>query len=312
MTEITIIIPTYNAEKYIIRCLDSIIKNNKFSKLIEILIINDCSTDNTINLIEAFSKENPNIDINIINLNKNIGSDNAKNIGIKKSKGKYIYFMDNDDMVNPDVLLEMYNHLEKYNNNTCMCKFLNFDDDGIFQLNSTKDKYINIDKDMINCNIYDYPNLIMISPVAWVYLIRKDFLLKYNISFKNKMYGIGDVKFTHELHYYDRNFSIINKVGYYYYDNSEGTLNNIKVEAWDKLFKNVYIPMILDNRFDDKYKKFITYNMFENLPYNYIKYPKNFLIMFDSIKEYLDNDILIKLKNEYPIHYMLYMSLLNK
>ena len=52
MTEITIIIPTYNAEKYIIRCLDSIIKNNKFSKLIEILIINDCSTDNTINLID--------------------------------------------------------------------------------------------------------------------------------------------------------------------------------------------------------------------------------------------------------------------
>lgn len=102
--KVTVIIPVFNVEKYIIKCLDSII-NQKLIE-IEIIVINDGSTDNSLQIIENFVKNNERVLI----LNQiNNGLSEARNTGIKYSKGEYIYFIDRDDYLDDNCLFDLYN-----------------------------------------------------------------------------------------------------------------------------------------------------------------------------------------------------------
>ena len=92
---VSIIIPIYNLEKYIPKCLDSII--NQTYKKLEIILINDNSTDNTHQVLELYSKLDNRI--LIINNNKNIGVSASRNIGLSIATGEYIQFIDGDDYI---------------------------------------------------------------------------------------------------------------------------------------------------------------------------------------------------------------------
>jgi len=94
-TNISIIIPTFNSEKFIKDCIDSIL--NKISRKIELIIINDSSNDNTKKICNKLIRKNNYI--KLINLKKNCGVSVARNIGIRESKGKYLIFLDSDDLL---------------------------------------------------------------------------------------------------------------------------------------------------------------------------------------------------------------------
>lgn len=102
---ISVILPCYNVEKYIGKCISSILKQT-YSNF-EIICINDCSTDNTLQIINAIASKD--IRIRIINLEQNKGSANARKLGIDNAKGKYIAFIDSDDYISSDYLLNLYN-----------------------------------------------------------------------------------------------------------------------------------------------------------------------------------------------------------
>ena len=92
MKQISVIIPVYNVEKYLKRCLDSVV--NQSYKNLEIILIDDGSTDNSSKILKQYSQK----DVRIIILNqKNLGAGAARNKGIKVATGKYIVFMDPDD-----------------------------------------------------------------------------------------------------------------------------------------------------------------------------------------------------------------------
>lgn len=90
---ISVIIPVYNVEKYLDQCLSSVIEQS-FNN-IEILCINDCSTDSSLKILEKFSAKDPRI--KIINNQQNLKAGLSRNIGIKEAKGEYIHFLDSDD-----------------------------------------------------------------------------------------------------------------------------------------------------------------------------------------------------------------------
>lgn len=93
MTTVTVIIPTYNASKYITETVESIL-NQDFQDF-EIIIVDDCSIDSTVNIVKAINSEK----IRIITLDENHGGPSRpRNIGIKNAKGKYIAFCDSDDL----------------------------------------------------------------------------------------------------------------------------------------------------------------------------------------------------------------------
>ena len=110
--KISVIIPVYNCEKTIKASIRSI--QNQEMQEIEIILVNDYSTDNTLNIIKELSLEDQRI--NIINNNKNMGTMYSRNIGILNSKGKYVMNLDNDDLfLNSDIFDILFKEAEKEN-----------------------------------------------------------------------------------------------------------------------------------------------------------------------------------------------------
>lgn len=109
--DVSLIIPAYNAKDYISRSIDSALASD-FSNL-EIVIVNDGSTDDTQKIIDWYDKNYENV-VSIIK--ENGGVADTRNVGIEKAQGKYIAFMDNDDLIRPDMISSLYNSAEK---NSC-------------------------------------------------------------------------------------------------------------------------------------------------------------------------------------------------
>ncbi len=105
MPKVSVILPIYNVEKYLRKCLDSVI--NQTFKDIEIICINDCSADNCENIILEYAKKDGKI--KIINNEKNYGIGFSRNIGINESSGEYISFIDADDYIEKDYIEILYN-----------------------------------------------------------------------------------------------------------------------------------------------------------------------------------------------------------
>lgn len=100
--DISVIIPVYNVEKYIRKCLESILKQTFLN--IEILVINDGTKDNSIKIVKEYMDDKR---IKVIE-KENGGLSSARNVGIKEAKGKYIYFIDSDDWAEEDILEILY------------------------------------------------------------------------------------------------------------------------------------------------------------------------------------------------------------
>lgn len=103
---ISIIIPVYNVELYIIRCLQSVVaQSDKVD--IEVLLVDDCGTDNSIQLAESFLKEHKGLDYRILYHSQNRGLSAARNTGLRAAKGDYVYLLDSDDALLEGALSEL-------------------------------------------------------------------------------------------------------------------------------------------------------------------------------------------------------------
>ena len=106
---ISIIIPVFNTEKYLKRCLDSIL--NQSFKDMEIILVDDCSAGNCYEIFEEYQKNNKNI--KYIKNEENLGSAWSRLNGLSYAKGEYIHFVDSDDWVFEDCYKKIYEYLEK-------------------------------------------------------------------------------------------------------------------------------------------------------------------------------------------------------
>ncbi len=97
---VSIIITAYNYEKYIERAIRSCLDQSFSSKNFEVIVVNDCSTDNTTKILENYKDE-----IRVFNFEKNVGLSAARNFGVKKALGQFILFLDADDYLQRDLLL---------------------------------------------------------------------------------------------------------------------------------------------------------------------------------------------------------------
>ena len=98
---LSIVVPTYNVEKYIANCLDSLLDQDLSADIYEILVINDGSTDNSPKIATKYSESHDNV---IVVNQENGGLSEARNKGIALAKGKYIYFIDSDDYIAKNTL----------------------------------------------------------------------------------------------------------------------------------------------------------------------------------------------------------------
>ena len=172
MSKISIIIPVYNTEKLLRRCLNSVL--NQTLKDIEIICVNDGSTDNSARILDDYGKyEN----IKIIE-QKNSGLSSARNTGLDIATGKYIAFLDSDDFVDPDFYEKLFNNIEKYKADVACAS--------IVRENDKKKTYLVVYKQIeVAKNIQDRFLLVQ-SPkynFVWNKLYRKEFIDKNNLRF---------------------------------------------------------------------------------------------------------------------------------
>lgn len=123
--KISVIIPVYNTEKYLSKCLESVI--NQTLKDIEIIVINDGSTDSSQNIIDLYTSKDDRI-ISIIK--ENGGLSDARNMGIDNSNGNYLAFIDSDDYIDEYMLENMYNLSQKHQSEIVLCDLVKVNEKG--------------------------------------------------------------------------------------------------------------------------------------------------------------------------------------
>ena len=105
---VSVIVPVYNVDKYLRKCLDSLV--NQTLKEIEIIVINDGSTDESEKILQEYKKKDKRI---IVIKQKNKGLSATRNVGIKNAKGKYVTFIDSDDWIEKDTFKKVKEQMDK-------------------------------------------------------------------------------------------------------------------------------------------------------------------------------------------------------
>ena len=166
--DISIIVPIYNAEKYLNKCIDSIINQTK--KELEIILINDGSTDNSETIIKKYDDKR----IKYFK-NKNQGIGKTRNFGIDKATGKYIMFLDSDDFLELNACEKMYEKAEKEELDIVVCDYYRYFDNG-------KKEEVKL-PDFKNSSLKENPNIISEHLSPWAKIYKTDLIKKNNIKF---------------------------------------------------------------------------------------------------------------------------------
>ena len=189
---VSVIIPMYNTEKYVEECLNSIL--NQTFKNFEVIVVDDCSTDNSLAVAEKFISvfDAKNIPMTVATNKTNSGCPGIpRNFGIDIAKGKYVYFMDSDDFLSEDVLENFYKVAEEFNADVVHAQkcFAYKEIDGEF-----KDEILEMESRRISPKetfpeISDIADRMVIlikkahSTLVWHKIYRREFLLENNIKF---------------------------------------------------------------------------------------------------------------------------------
>lgn len=191
MSKISVIIPAFNQEKYVARCLRSITNQSMNRKDYEIIVINDGSTDNTAKAIDTFKN-----DIKLIENKKNVGLPKALNIAIKKSKSKYIVRLDSDDYVNTDFLKILYLYIQNNEEvDAAACDYYLVNDNEVVL------KRENCEDNPIACGIiFKTKNLIELGLYDEEFLLHEDKDLRQRFNKKFKIYRVPVPLYRYRRH----------------------------------------------------------------------------------------------------------------
>ena len=219
----SIIVPVYNTEKYLKRCLDSI-KSQTF-KDYEVIIVNDGSTDNSSDIISKYPYK-------VINQD-NQGLSMARNNGVKKTSGDYLIFLDSDDYIEKGLLKEINNSLS---NNPDLVRYQIkevFDNKSDINYEETPfDNKNGVDAFKFITNYHFVEN-------AWAYAIKREFYLKERFSFKNGTYH-EDFGLMPLVIIKSKIVNSINYVGYCYYQRDGSIMNSSDYFKTKKKVKDFY------------------------------------------------------------------------
>ncbi len=253
---VSIVVPIYNVDKYLTKCLDSLV--NQTLKDIEIILVNDGSTDNSGKIAKEYSEKYK----NVYYFEKNNGGlSDARNYGMKHAKGDYIAFIDSDDYAELDTYELMYK------------------------------KALNENLDYVECNfVWEYPNdlsknrIDIIKPysnkkemlknvrvVAWNKLIRKEIIDKNKLEFPFGLH-YEDIEFTYKLIPHLNSYSFINETCIHYMqrNNSIANVQNKRTEEIFEIFDHIFSYY----KENDIYQEYL-----DELEYDYVR-----LLLCSSLK----------------------------
>ena len=211
--KVSIIIPVYNTEKYLFKCLNSLLKQTL--KEIEIIIVNDGSTDGSGAIIEMFAQSDTRF--KVINQN-NLRQGAARNNGTKIATGEYIGFVDSDDYIDLDYYEKLYNAAKKYNSDIALATNIRIG-------NGETKKRLNIKEEIFVTEIQDKYDINHQpkNPCPTNKIYKKELLDKNNIIWPEGVY-YEDKIFTLKAVYYANGVVSVPNINYYYFRNKNSTV----------------------------------------------------------------------------------------
>lgn len=254
MKKVSVIIPIYNAEKYLKKCLDSVV-NQTYSN-IEIILINDGSTDSSLKICEEYNENFK----NIILINKvNGGQGIARNLGIEKATGHYLTFVDSDDWVEETMIEKMYNVSNNGEIDVVIAD--------IYKVINNKNQYF---YNYIRISNDNNTNLIVSHPGPVAKLIKRELLVKNKLQFlENRVYE--DLALLPLIGIVAKTIFYLNEPLYYYLIRTNSTMKLNKFNL--KLDDIFYVLQYLEQKFEiydknEKYKAELEYLYIEHLLYS--------------------------------------------
>lgn len=285
MVKVSVVVPVYNVEKYIGKCMRSL--TNQTLQDIEIIIVNDGSTDGSIDIVKEYAKDNPRIKI----YNKeNGGLSDARNYGLKKATGKYIAFLDSDDYITTDCYETMYEKAIKERSDLVECNF--------YWAYPKTERRVKAKED-IGEKYSDKNEMIeKARVVAWNKLYKKELLDRTGIEFPRGL-RYEDIEFFYKLVPYIEGVSFIKKPMIYYVQRKSSIANtqNEKTKDIFEVFEHVF-EYYKEHQIYDKYKEVLEYTYARVLLCSSFK--RIVKIKDKKIRKKLLNETWVKLNEKFP------------
>ena len=243
MKKVSVIVPVYNVEKYLDKCLTSLV--NQTLKDIEIIVVNDGTKDNSQDIIDRYAKKYKNI---IVIKKENGGLSSARNDGIEKATGEYIGFVDSDDYIEYDMYEKMYQKAKTNDYDVVVCDLKYIYDD------REVDAFSNINNDLLTkeevktCFLNIYPSV-------WNKIYKKELIKDNNILFKKGVW-FEDVEFTYRLLPYINSIGVV-KEKFYNYVQRDGAITRTFDERMYHYIDNLngVVEFYKNNNFYNEYEK---------------------------------------------------------
>lgn len=235
MCKVSIIVPLYNVEPYIVRCLKSI-TNQTFKDRVECVLVDDCGTDKSVDIAEDFINNYVgNVTFNLIRRPSNGGLSAARNTGIENAHGDYLFFLDSDDELPIDAIEQLYSLIQKYHDVDMV--------QGSF-------KQIPLMEQGLTFGENDFPEVIEGNSVIMQYLlnplpstctnrlIKRDLIITHNLFFPENLLH-EDELYTYMLSKYLHKIAVNSAQTYIYYTHREGSITTVpdKTKSYCSILK---------------------------------------------------------------------------
>ena len=277
MPLVSVVIPVYNVEKYLGQCLDSII--NQTLKDIEIICVDDGSTDNSLKILKEYKEKDNRIKILT---QKNLYAGVARNTGLKAATGKYLSFLDSDDFFESEMLEEMYKKAEKDNSDIVMCGWHNYNNNLQKVVNDIKIATKYLIKSPFSPYDFQKELFDICKPNPWTKLYRHSFFKENNLYYEDCI-CCNDITCICLSMVLAKKISIVDKCFIYYRNNQTNSITSNRNKNLDSVLYAI-------NKLEERLKEVNLYEDFKEtffkkavISYNFGKNVRNRIELAKSI-----------------------------
>lgn len=304
MKIISVIIPFYNAEKFLEKCVSSF--KTKYPDKIELILINDGSIDSSWNIANELSKKNT---IDIILINKtNTGPSESRNIGMKKASGQYICFMDSDDYVTPQFIDNILLEIENKKPDIIFVPFMSINEKG--EIISNNKLTLNVSK---SSKAYIISNLITndIFGYSGTKCFLKSIVDENKIEMPIKLKICEDLLFTCEVVKKVSRINVLSEPQYFYLINQNSLSRKFRIEMFEEYeyVNKKYFKFLIDEDICNK-EEIICEKAVQTIV-TYLRMTKHYdkdKVSIDKRCKWIINCYTFKILKEYKKYFLTYVT----